>query len=91
MLFIGIKSPEKETFIHEWSSKLNVQFIMGVGGTFDVISGKVKRAPQWMQKSGLEWAFRIYQEPRRMWKRYVKSNSVFLKMLIQAKLGQKTN
>ncbi len=89
MLFIGIKSPEKETFIQNWAPKLNVEFIMGVGGTFDVVSGKVKRAPVWMQNSGLEWAYRVYQEPRRMWKRYAKSNFAFLNMLIKKKLGAK--
>lgn len=90
MLFIGIKSPEKEMFIYKWAPKLNVEFVMGVGGSFDVVSGKVKRAPRWMQNSGLEWAFRIYQEPRRMWKRYLTSNFAFLKMLIQRKLETKS-
>ena len=59
---------------------------MGVGGTFDVVSGKVKRAPLWMQKYGLEWFFRIIQEPRRMWKRYLVTNTLYLYLLIKEKL-----
>ena len=53
-------------------------FAMGVGGTFDVAIGKVKRAPVWMQKSGLEWFYRFLQEPRRMWKRYLVTNTTFI-------------
>ena len=59
---------------------------MGVGGTFDVVAGKVKRAPVWMQNYGLEWFYRIMQEPRRMWKRYAVTNSLFALMLIKEKL-----
>ena len=61
---------------------------MGVGGTFDVISGKVNRAPLWMQKYGLEWFFRIIQEPRRMWKRYLVTNTKFLIMLVRHKFSK---
>ena len=59
LLFVAITSPKKENFINRWKEKLGVTFVMGVGGTFDVVSGKVKRAPLWMQKYGLEWFFRI--------------------------------
>ena len=51
---------------------------MGVGGSFDVVAGKVKRAPLWMQKAGLEWFYRLIQEPRRMWKRYLYTNTLFM-------------
>ena len=60
---------------------------MGVGGTFDVVAGKVKRAPQWMQKAGLEWLYRVIQEPGRMWKRYLITNSKFAYLLIKNKFG----
>ena len=85
LLFIGIKSPEKELFIQEWRRCINVNFLMGVGGTFDVISGKINRAPDWMQQGGLEWLFRIIQEPRRMWKRYLVSNFKFAYLLLRAR------
>ena len=58
---------------------------MGVGGSFDVIAGKVKRAPIWMQKIGLEWFYRFLQEPRRMWKRYLIGNSKFIKLVLVQK------
>ena len=59
---------------------------MGVGGTFDIVSGKAKRAPTWMQKNGFEWIFRIIQEPKRMWKRYLVTNSIYLYLLMKNKL-----
>lgn len=86
LLFVAITSPKKENFINKWQDRLGVDFVMGVGGTFDVVAGKVKRAPKWMQNSGLEWFYRVLQEPRRMWKRYVKTNSAFIWMLLRAKM-----
>jgi N-acetylglucosaminyldiphosphoundecaprenol N-acetyl-beta-D-mannosaminyltransferase len=86
LLFVGIGSPLKEQFIARWREALGVRFAMGVGGSFDVIAGKVRRAPRWMQRMGLEWLFRVLQEPRRMWKRYLVTNSIFLKMVLAEKL-----
>ncbi|MDN3384676.1 WecB/TagA/CpsF family glycosyltransferase [Pseudoalteromonas sp. APC 3358] len=85
LLFVAITSPKKENFINKWQDKLGVDFVMGVGGTFDVVAGKVKRAPQWMQNAGLEWFYRILQEPRRMWKRYFITNSKFALYLFKTK------
>lgn len=65
---------------------LNVPFVMGVGGSFDVIAGKTKRAPKWMQKNGLEWFYRFIQEPRRMWKRYIIGNLKFLIYVLKYKV-----
>lgn len=83
LLFVAITSPEKENFINKWKDQLGVDFVMGVGGSFDVVAGKVKRAPIWMQNSGLEWLFRIIQEPKRMWKRYLITNSQFAWLLLK--------
>ena len=82
LLFVGIASPMKEQFIDRWSDKLGVKFAMGVGGSFDVVAGKVLRAPEWMQELGLEWLYRVIQEPRRMFMRYLTTNSVFGWMLL---------
>jgi N-acetylglucosaminyldiphosphoundecaprenol N-acetyl-beta-D-mannosaminyltransferase len=82
LLFVGISSPMKEQFIDRWSDQLGVKFAMGVGGTFDVVAGKVRRAPEWMQKLGLEWLYRVIQEPRRMFMRYLTTNSLFAWMLL---------
>lgn len=79
MLFVAITSPMKELFLDRNKEKLNrLNLVMGVGGSFDVVAGKVKRAPLWMQKNGLEWFYRFQQEPGRLWKRYLVSNSKFL-------------
>jgi N-acetylglucosaminyldiphosphoundecaprenol N-acetyl-beta-D-mannosaminyltransferase len=88
LLFVAITSPKKENFINRWRDQLGVDFVMGVGGTFDVVSGKVKRAPKWMQKWGLEWLYRVIQEPGRMWKRYLTTNCTFAWLLITNKLKQ---
>jgi len=77
LLFVGITSPRKEYFLSQQMERLGPVFAMGVGGSFDVIAGLVKRAPLWMQKSGLEWLYRLAQEPRRMWKRYLVGNARF--------------
>ena len=88
MLFVGIQSPEKESFIYRNKTSLNCKFVMGVGGTFDVFSGKIRRAPIWMQNYGLEWLYRVIQEPGRMWKRYLTTNSQFAWLLVRAKFRQ---
>lgn len=86
LLFVAITSPKKENFINKWRDQLGVDFVMGVGGTFDVVAGKVQRAPVWMQNSGLEWLYRVLQEPGRMWKRYLVTNSKFGWMLLKEKI-----
>ncbi|WOX06729.1 WecB/TagA/CpsF family glycosyltransferase [Microbulbifer pacificus] len=86
LLFVAITSPRKENFIHRWRDTLGVDFVMGVGGTFDVVAGKVQRAPLWVQRAGLEWMFRMLQEPGRMWRRYLFTNSAFAWLLLREKL-----
>lgn len=84
ILFVAISSPTKEKFLYQNKEVLkDVNFIMGVGGSFDVVAGKVKRAPIWMQKTGLEWFYRFLQEPQRMWKRYLLGNSKFIFLVLR--------
>ncbi len=83
-LFVGMPTPRKERFLRRQRGTLHVPFVMGVGGSFDVLAGKVRRAPTWMQSRGLEWAYRLYQEPSRMWWRYARTNAVFGFLLLQA-------
>jgi len=80
-LFIGLPTPRKERFLHRYRDELGVSFIMGVGGSFDVLAGHVARAPRAMQTAGLEWLYRVYQEPKRMWWRYVSTNAVYAGLL----------
>ena len=86
MLFVAITSPKKENFLYAYKEVLkNVNFIMGVGGSFDVISGKTTRAPLWMQNIGIEWFYRFLQEPKRMWKRYLVGNTKFILLVLKAR------
>jgi N-acetylglucosaminyldiphosphoundecaprenol N-acetyl-beta-D-mannosaminyltransferase len=78
LLFLAIPSPRKEFWLAEHLPALGVPFAMGVGGSFDVVAGKIKRAPAWVQRLGCEWVYRLVQEPRRMWKRYLVGNTTFM-------------
>jgi len=90
ILFVGFSSPKKERFLSQWMGTMKVPFSMGVGGSFDIIAGRTKRAPAWMQKWGMEWFYRILQEPRRMWKRYAKTNPVFVWMVLREWVKQRS-
>jgi len=81
ILFVAITSPKKENFLARWSEKMGVPICHGVGGSFDVMAGKVQRAPEVWQRLGLEWLYRVKQEPRRLWKRYFVTNILFVKMI----------
>ncbi len=81
ILFVAMSSPKKELFLRRWKAELQVPFVMGVGGTFDVVAGVVRRAPQWMQQCGMEWLYRLAQEPRRMWRRYLVEDMAFFVLL----------
>ena len=89
ILFVAISSPTKEIFLSQYKHIIKTPFIMGVGGSLDVVAGKVKRAPLWMQKSGLEWFYRFIQEPRRMWKRYLHTNTMFIYLVLKEKYAKK--
>jgi N-acetylglucosaminyldiphosphoundecaprenol N-acetyl-beta-D-mannosaminyltransferase len=87
ILFLAIPSPRKEFWLRQHLSALGVPFVMGVGGSFDVLAGKTRRAPLWMQTHGLEWFFRFLQEPRRLFGRYFVEGSVFFWLLARELLG----
>lgn len=88
MLFIALDTPKKELFLARHRGTLTVPFAMGVGGSLDVIAGEVRRAPVWAQRAGLEWAFRLGQEPRRLLKRYVVGNARFTALVLR-ELGRR--
>lgn len=77
LLFVGMGSPRQEKWISENLRRAGVRFALGVGGTFDHVSGLSKRAPRWMQQIGLEWLYRLAREPRRLWRRYLIGNALF--------------
>lgn len=87
ILFVAMGSPKKEYWIAKNIDRLGTPFCMGVGGSFDVIAGKAKRAPRWIQRCGMEWFFRFIQEPRRLWRRYWVDNFVFIYLVIASLFG----
>jgi len=82
ILFVAIPSPKKENFLSKWQSYMEVPICHGVGGSFDIVAKITRRAPIWMQEHGLEWFYRFSQEPRRLWKRYFVTNSIFMLLSI---------
>lgn len=78
ILFLGFSSPKKELWAYKNKGKITVPIIQGVGGSFDVVAGIIPRAPRWMQRWGLEWLDRVIKEPRRMFFRYLRSNTSFV-------------
>jgi N-acetylglucosaminyldiphosphoundecaprenol N-acetyl-beta-D-mannosaminyltransferase len=89
LLFVAFSSPMKERFLEQWIPEMKIPFNMGVGGSFDVVAGKTTRAPKWMQTTGLEWFYRVVQEPRRMWKRYAITNPQFIAMILKEYIRRK--
>jgi N-acetylglucosaminyldiphosphoundecaprenol N-acetyl-beta-D-mannosaminyltransferase len=86
ILLVAFGAPLQEKWIIRHRAELQPTIIMGVGGLFDFYSGNIKRAPRWMREIGLEWVYRIMQEPGRMWKRYVIGNPLFLYRVMKWKV-----
>ncbi|MFI0356755.1 WecB/TagA/CpsF family glycosyltransferase [Actinomadura sp. 9N407] len=84
LLFIGVSSPMKELFIRDWAPRTGACVSHGVGGTFDVLAGEVRRAPLWWQRHGLEWLYRVIQEPLRLGPRYFTTNFTFVALVALA-------
>jgi exopolysaccharide biosynthesis WecB/TagA/CpsF family protein len=71
IVWVGLGAPKQERWMADHRDRLNATILIGVGAAFDFHTGRLERAPQWMQRAGLEWSYRLYKEPRRLWKRYV--------------------
>lgn len=78
IIWVGLSTPKQELFMHEYLPLLETNLMIGVGAAFDIHTGSIKSAPRIMQKLALEWLYRIYQEPRRLWKRYFINNPLFI-------------
>ena len=85
VLFVGLGAPKQEKWIYKHYRKIEVPVTIGVGVSFSFAAGTIKRAPVWMQKAGLEWSWRLMMEPRRLWRRYLIGNSLFVYWLIKEK------
>jgi N-acetylglucosaminyldiphosphoundecaprenol N-acetyl-beta-D-mannosaminyltransferase len=86
VLFVAMGSPRQENWIASNLVMTGVRFALGVGGSFDHLGGRARRAPRWMQRSGLEWLHRLAQEPRRLWRRYLIGNSAFIWLVMRERL-----
>ena len=89
MLFVAMSSPRKELFLGRYGAGLQVPFVMGVGGAIDIAAGVTRRAPVLMQRTGLEWLFRLLQEPRRMFTRYAVTNTRFVALVAREALRRR--
>ncbi len=87
--WVGLSTPKQEAFMSKFLSKLDAKVMFGVGAAFDVWTGGIKDAPAWMKKSGLQWAHRLVQEPRRLWRRYAVIVPSFLGLILLQALGLK--
>ncbi len=83
IVFIGLSTPKQEYWMSENHNALNANMLIGVGAAFDFIAGTVPQAPPWVREAGLEWSFRLLQEPKRLWKRYLIGNTKFIAILIK--------
>jgi N-acetylglucosaminyldiphosphoundecaprenol N-acetyl-beta-D-mannosaminyltransferase len=82
VLWVGLGCPKQERWMREHRDRLHVPVVVGVGQAFDIVSGEAPRAPHWMRKNGLEWLFRLFREPRRLWRRYLLYNTKFIFALL---------
>lgn len=89
IVWVGLSTPKQELWIWEHRERLEAPILIGVGAAFDFLSGRKRQAPYWMQRRGLEWVFRLVTEPRRLWKRYLINNPLFIVLVIQQILGHR--
>ena len=86
IIWIGLGSPKQDLWMHLYRNRLDAPLLIGVGAAFDFLSGVKPQAPRWMQRGGLEWFYRLIQEPQRLWKRYLIYNLWFVALLLSARL-----
>jgi N-acetylglucosaminyldiphosphoundecaprenol N-acetyl-beta-D-mannosaminyltransferase len=87
--WVGLSTPKQERFMATYVERLPMSLLIGVGAAFDMHSGRVRQAPYWMQRGGLEWFFRLTQEPKRLWKRYLVNNPLFVARILAQFAGLK--
>lgn len=78
IVWVGLGSPKQDIWMYEHRDRLDVSVMHGVGAAFDFLTGRVRQAPRWMMNAGLEWLFRLFQEPKRLWRRYTVTNLKFI-------------
>ena len=83
ILLVGMGTPQQELWVDRYFDRIDASVVWTVGALFDYISGRMPRAPHWLSDNGLEWIFRLVMEPRRMWRRYLLGNPVFLSRVFE--------
>lgn len=86
VVWVGLGMPRQELWVARYQGRLNAPVLMAVGAAFDFHAGTVRQAPRWMQRAGLEWLFRVIQEPRRLWRRYLVGNTRFVWLLLRERI-----
>lgn len=84
IVFVAMSTPQKERFIDTFKEQLGVPVMVGVGGTFDIAAGVTKLAPGWIRRNGIEWLYRLIQEPRRLWRRYATTHPAFIYLVARS-------
>jgi N-acetylglucosaminyldiphosphoundecaprenol N-acetyl-beta-D-mannosaminyltransferase len=90
IVWVGLSTPKQERWMHLFRTRLNAAALIGVGAAFDFHAGLKRQAPTWIQRSGFEWLFRLTQEPRRLWRRYLRNNPEFVFLVALQILGLKS-
>lgn len=83
VVWVGLSTPKQEQWMHRWSARLAAPAVVGVGAAFDFHAGHVKQAPQFLHDTGIEWAYRLAREPRRLWRRYARNNPEFVLRILR--------
>jgi N-acetylglucosaminyldiphosphoundecaprenol N-acetyl-beta-D-mannosaminyltransferase len=83
LVWVGLSTPKQERWMAAHVGRLRAPVLLGVGAAFDIHAGTLRQAPRWMQRHGLEWAYRLYREPRRLWRRYAKNNPRFAMAILR--------
>jgi N-acetylglucosaminyldiphosphoundecaprenol N-acetyl-beta-D-mannosaminyltransferase len=90
LVLVAFGAPKQDLWIHEHMKEMGANVAIGVGGLFDFYSGRIPRAPLWMRKMGMEWVYRLVQEPGRLWKRYLIGNGLFLARVVREKYSSQS-
>jgi N-acetylglucosaminyldiphosphoundecaprenol N-acetyl-beta-D-mannosaminyltransferase len=85
IVWVGLSTPKQERWMARFRPLLEAPVLVGVGAAFDIHAGRISQAPRWMQRSGLEWSYRLAKEPRRLWRRYLKANPRFVREVLRRK------
>lgn len=83
VLWVSLTAPKQDFWIARHFDELNISVAIGVGAAFDVVAGNIERSPEWMQRNGLEWLYRLWKEPARLWKRYLVEAPQFIPLIFK--------